>query len=85
LSLFVDGSDAVFQIDWHLVPVMAVLYLASHVDRGNLGNASIEGLNKDINLVNNQYNIASTLFFVPYIIFGAQSAHSDAPTTAVED
>lgn len=27
-------------------------------------------MGKDLNLVGNQYNVASTLFFVPYIIFG---------------
>ena len=53
-----------------LVPTMAVLYLLAHVDRGNIGNAKIEGMDKAINLVGNQYNIASTIFFVPYIIFG---------------
>lgn len=35
-----------------------------------MGNAKIEGINEDLSLVGNQYNIASTLFFVPYIIFG---------------
>lgn len=50
---------------------MAILYLLSHIDRGNIGNAKIEGMDKDLGLVGNQYNIASTIFFVPYIIFGA--------------
>lgn len=48
---------------------MGVLYLLSHIDRGNIGNAKIEGMDKDLGLVGNQYNIASTMFFVPYIIF----------------
>lgn len=49
---------------------MSVLYLLSHIDRGNVGNAKIEGMDKDLGLVGNQYNIISTIFFVPYIIFG---------------
>lgn len=53
-----------------LVPIMAVLYLLSHIDRANIGNAKIEGMDKDLGLVGNQYNIATTIFFVPYIIFG---------------
>ncbi|KAI1880328.1 hypothetical protein JX265_001949 [Neoarthrinium moseri] len=48
---------------------MALLYLFAHIDRGNIGNAKIEGMDKDLGLVGNQYNIASTIFFVPYIIF----------------
>lgn len=58
------------QIDFRLLPIMAVLYLLAHIDRGNIGNAKIEGMDKDLGLVGNQYNIASTIFFVPYIIFG---------------
>ena len=27
-------------------------------------------MDKDLGLTSNQYNIASTIFFVPYIIFG---------------
>ena len=66
-------SDADFrdvQIDLRLIPIMGVLYLLAHIDRGNIGNAKIEGMDKDLGLVGNQYNIASTIFFVPYIIFG---------------
>jgi hypothetical protein len=48
-------------------------YLLAHIDRGNIGNAKIEGMDKDLGLVGNQYNIASTIFFVPYIIFGESS------------
>ncbi|OJJ96062.1 hypothetical protein ASPACDRAFT_54895 [Aspergillus aculeatus ATCC 16872] len=59
----------VMQVDYHLIPVLALLYMCSHVDRNNLGNAKIEGMATDLGLVGNQYNIASTLFFVPYIIF----------------
>ncbi|KAJ5596531.1 MFS transporter [Penicillium hetheringtonii] len=63
------GKKVIRKIDCHLIPVLAFLYLCSHVDRNNLGNAKIEGMNSDLGLVGNQYNIASTLFFVPYIIF----------------
>jgi len=58
------------QIDFRLISVLGVLYLLSHIDRGNIGNAKIEGMDKDIGLTGNQYNIASTIFFVPYILFG---------------
>jgi hypothetical protein len=53
---------------------MAVLYLLSHIDRANIGNAKIEGMDKDLGLTGNQYNIATTIFFVPYIIFGTSKS-----------
>ncbi|KAK2041937.1 MFS general substrate transporter [Colletotrichum somersetense] len=63
------GRAVVRKIDYRLVPIMGILYLLAHIDRGNIGNAKIEGMDKDLGLVGNQYNIASTIFFVPYIIF----------------
>jgi MFS family permease len=63
------GKAVVRKIDFRLIPIMGVLYLLAHIDRGNIGNAKIEGMDKDLGLVGNQYNIASTIFFVPYIIF----------------
>ncbi|KAI0424067.1 major facilitator superfamily domain-containing protein [Xylaria sp. FL1042] len=45
------------KIDYRLIPVMGVLYLLSHIDRGNIGNAKIEGLDKDIHLVEIPSNI----------------------------
>lgn len=49
---------------------MAILYLLAYINRGNIGNAKIQGMDKDLGLVGTQYNIATTIFFVPYIIFG---------------
>lgn len=64
------GEVVVRKIDLRLIPSMALLYLISQIDRGNLANAKIEGMDTDLGLTGNQYNIASTIFFVPYIIFG---------------
>lgn len=46
------------KIDFRLVPVLALLYLAAHIDRANIGNAKIEGLTTDLGLTGIQYNIA---------------------------
>lgn len=53
--------------------MLAILYLISHLDRANIGNAKIEGLADDLGLVGNQYNIVLGLFFVPYILFEVPS------------
>lgn len=58
------------KVDVRLVPMLAVLYLISHLDRANIGNAKIEGLADDLNLDGVQWNIALSLFFVPYILLG---------------
>ncbi|KAM5350738.1 hypothetical protein ACJ41O_007243 [Fusarium nematophilum] len=56
------------KVDVRLVPMLAVLYLISHLDRANIGNAKIEGLADDLKLVGNQWNIVLSLFFIPYIL-----------------
>lgn len=67
------GKKVIRRIDLHLLPVLAFLYLCSLVNSSNMGNAKMEDMNNDLGLVGNQYNIASTLFFIPYNIFGRSS------------
>ena len=39
-----------------------------------LGNAKIEGLLESLNMDGRQYNIALSIFFVPYVLFGRDSS-----------
>ncbi|ODQ67272.1 MFS general substrate transporter [Nadsonia fulvescens var. elongata DSM 6958] len=57
-----------FKIDINIVPAICILYLLAFLDRVNISNAAVYGMSKDLGLVGNQYNIALTIFFVPYII-----------------
>lgn len=41
------------KVDMRLVPMLAVLYLISHLDRANIGNAKIEGLADDLQCTSN--------------------------------
>lgn len=45
------------------------------MDRINIGNARIQGLERDLHMnpKGNQYNIALLIFFVPYILFEVPS------------
>lgn len=61
------------KVDIRLLPMLAILYLISHIDRANIGNAKIEGLAEDLNLKDLEYNIALSLFFVPYILLEVPS------------
>ncbi|KAL2832293.1 major facilitator superfamily domain-containing protein [Aspergillus pseudoustus] len=61
------------KIDIRLIPMLAVLYLISHLDRANIGNAKILGLTEDLGLDGIQYNIALSLFFIPYVLLEVPS------------
>jgi MFS family permease len=57
------------------VPVLFLLFLLAFLDRTNIGNARIQGLEKDLGMdpKSNKYNIALLVFFVPYILFEVPS------------
>lgn len=57
----VDEKKTLRKMDSRLIPALAILYLLSFLDRGNIGNAKIQGLDKDLHLLANEYNIASTV------------------------
>ncbi|KAJ6498889.1 MFS general substrate transporter [Mycena sanguinolenta] len=57
------------KIDLRLMPILSLLYLASFLDRGNIGNARLQGLETQLNLTGNKFNIALTMYFIPYCIF----------------
>lgn len=63
-------ANSTDQVDIRLVPMLAVLYLISHLDRANIGNAKIEGMMEDLNLDGIQWNIILSIFFVPYVLLG---------------
>jgi hypothetical protein len=51
------------KVDVRLVPMLALLYVIAFLDRSNIGNAKVAGLNKDLNLTGSQYNLALTVSF----------------------
>lgn len=43
------------------------------MDRSNIGNARVAGMNKDLALTPAQYNMCLTVFFFPYAMFEVPS------------
>jgi hypothetical protein len=58
-------EDAVIRkLDWHLLPLIFVLYSLSVLDRSNLGNARISGMEDDIDLSGTRYDWLGTTFYI---------------------
>lgn len=57
------------RIDIRLMPILTLMYLLSFLDRGNIGNARLQGLTTQLQLSGQEYNIALTMYFIPYCIF----------------
>lgn len=63
----ISERKLVTKIDLRVIPALSVLYLLAFLDRTNVANAAIFGLQKDLGLSATQYSTALTIFFVPYV------------------
>lgn len=50
-----------------ILPTLALLFLCSFLDRTNVGNAKIIGLEKNINITDHQYDIGLMVYYLFYI------------------
>ncbi|KAK5995350.1 putative transporter [Cladobotryum mycophilum] len=57
------------KIDLYVVPIVSLFYLFCFIDRANIGNARIAGLEKDLGLKGYEYNSIISIFFISYILF----------------
>ncbi|EEH34729.2 hypothetical protein PAAG_05775 [Paracoccidioides lutzii Pb01] len=58
-----------WKIDLFIVPTVSLLYLFCFIDRANIGNARLAGLERDLKLKNYDYNTVLSVFYVSYIVF----------------
>jgi MFS transporter, ACS family, DAL5 transporter family protein len=72
---WIDGADEhqdgqlLWKLDLVFIPRLSLLYLCSFLDRTNIGNAKLDGLQGDLHMSDGQYNAALTIFFVSYSVF----------------
>lgn len=69
----VAEKKLLLKCDLHVLPMISLLYMMAFIDRINIGNARIQGLEKDLHMKGHDYNIALLVFFVPYILFEVPS------------
>ncbi|KZP18813.1 MFS general substrate transporter [Athelia psychrophila] len=56
------------KLDWHLMPVVSILYFLSFLDRSNIGFAKVAGMAKDLDLTGYKYNTAAAVFHILYCL-----------------
>ncbi|RAL00851.1 putative MFS transporter [Aspergillus ibericus CBS 121593] len=57
------------KINLYVLPPVALMYLFCFIDRANIGNAKLAGLEKDLGLHGYDYNAILSVFYISYIIF----------------
>lgn len=61
------------KIDLRLMPMLIFIYILNYIDRNNIASARLGGLEEDLGLVGNQYEIIISVLFVGYILFQVPS------------
>lgn len=61
-----QDKKLLWKLDLRLIPWLCLLYLISFLDRTNIGNAKLDGLQQDLHMTSGQYNAALSIFFVSY-------------------
>ena len=56
------------RIDWRLMPTITVMFLMNYLDRINISNARIAGLQDDLGMSDTMWSTAISLFYVGYLI-----------------
>ena len=56
------------KIDLHLLPMLSLMFLMCYLDRSNLAQARLAGLDTDLKLHGDQFNTATSLLFVGYLL-----------------
>ncbi|KAI0882498.1 MFS general substrate transporter [Annulohypoxylon maeteangense] len=62
-------ARVVKKLDWNLMTLFFVLYMLAFLDRGNIGNARIAGMAKDLKLDGNRYQWLLNIFYITYVLF----------------
>ncbi|GJE85450.1 MFS general substrate transporter [Phanerochaete sordida] len=62
------NSRVWLKIDLFVLPVVTIIFFLQFLDKGNIGNARVAGLQEELGMTNTQYSIALTVQYIPYIL-----------------
>jgi len=65
----VESKRVKRKIDWHLLPLMCLLYWVQFMDKTTLGQSAILGIQTATHLNANEYNWLGTVFYISYLVF----------------
>lgn len=54
--------------DWRLIPILGSLYLVSFLDRSNIANARLFGLEASLQMPLNGFNTSLWIFYLPFVV-----------------
>ena len=64
----VSDESVTRKLDRNIIPIIIALYLFSFLDRVNIGNARLYGLEEDLGLSPRQWQVSVSILFVTYMV-----------------
>lgn len=58
----------IWKVDLHLLPFLVIMYTLNFLDRSNLAQARQGSLEKDLNMKGTDFNLATSILFVGYLL-----------------
>ncbi|CAO1620993.1 unnamed protein product [Parajaminaea phylloscopi] len=70
LKWWTDEEEAAVRrkLDWHILPMLFIIYGAAIIDRSNTGNAKTAGMLADLGIDDHHYRLLLVIFYLAYII-----------------
>jgi len=65
---FCSKQSYMTKLDWRLIPILGCTYTILFLDRTNIANARIEGMEKGLRMPANGYNTALWIFYIPFVL-----------------
>ncbi|EXJ94470.1 hypothetical protein A1O1_02866 [Capronia coronata CBS 617.96] len=56
------------RMDFKVIPILGLLYLICFLDRTNIANARLAGLEKGLNMPSTGFNTALWIFYIPFVL-----------------
>jgi len=71
-SLYIDPKEEaklVRKLDLFIMPMFSMIYFLSFLDRSNIGNARVSGMQEDLGMSNSQYSTSVSILYATYVTF----------------
>ncbi|CAG8771367.1 27046_t:CDS:10, partial [Dentiscutata erythropus] len=65
----VDKKKLLRKIDFRLLLILVIMNILACLDRSNIGNARLAGLENNLGLYGNQFQISLAVFYIGYVLF----------------
>ncbi|KAL5379316.1 hypothetical protein DPSP01_008588 [Paraphaeosphaeria sporulosa] len=67
-QMTVLDKKVVRKLDWRLMPCITLMFLMNYLDRINVSNARLAGLQKDLQMTDTLWNTGISTFYVGYLV-----------------